>query len=300
MRLFRLALVVVSAFALLGAASAGADNEQVFPDSLGEGGGDVTVPDIIDTTVKNDNTGLISIAIRFANVPSFTRDALVDVLIDSDSNSSTGDPELGGTDYAIELLLGEANLFKWDGTALTRRAGDPPATTLRYAWVNNVLTITISAGELGNTKKFGFAEIVLTGLIIDDVTGDIDFTKAKADSSPGGGAGFFSYEVKIAPAKLVAKKVTTTPSAPKAGGSFTVRLTATRSDTGAAIVNGTVDCAARAGTRAMPPKSEKFVAGAATCVFKVPARTKGKRIRGTIKITFEGKTLTRTFTATVR
>jgi hypothetical protein len=50
----------------------------------------------------------------------------------------------------------------------------------------------------------------------------------------------------------------------------------------------------------MPPKSVKFVAGAATCVFKVPAGTKGKRIRGTIKITFEGKTLTRTFTATIR
>ena len=243
---------------------------------------------------------MLTIAIRLANVPNFTRDALVEILVDADNNPSTGDPDLLGTDYAIELFLGEANLFKWDGTALTRRQGDPPATTLRYSWVNGVVTINISAAELGNTKKLKFALDVITGLVVDDVTGDIDGTNAKADGTPGGGAGFFAYDVKTVPAKLVAKSVTTTPASPKAGKTFTVRMAATRSDTGATIVNGTVDCTARAGTKTLKPKSEKFVGGQATCVFQAPATSKGKTIRGTIKITFEGKTLTRPFSAKVR
>ena len=154
---------------------------------MGEGAGDPLVPDIVDTTVSNDNAGMLTIAIKLANIPSFTRDALVELLVDTDNNPSTGDPDLLGTDYAVELFLGEANLFKWDGTALTRRAGDPPATSLRYSWVNGVITIKISAAELGNTKKLGFALEVITGLVVDDVTGDIDGTKAKADVSPGGG-----------------------------------------------------------------------------------------------------------------
>ncbi len=300
MRALRPVLLLAVLAALVFALPGGAANKVVYPDSVGEGAGDPLVPDIIDTTVSNDDTGMLAIAIKFANVPAFTRDALVEILVDADNNPSTGDPDLLGTDYAIELLLGEANLFKWDGTGLTRRAGDPPATTLRYSWVNGVLTINISAAELGNTKKLNFAEVVLTGLVIDDITGDIDDTNAKADASPGGGAGFFAYEIKVAPAKLVQKSLTLTPASPKAGKTFAVRMAATRSDTGATIVNGEVDCAARAGTKALKPKSEKFVGGQATCVFQAPANSKGKTIRGTIKITFEGRTLTRPFTAKVK
>ncbi len=300
MRALRPVLLLAALAALVFALPGGAANKVVYPDSVGEGAGDPLVPDIVDTTVSNDDAGMLTIAIKLANIPSFTRDALVELLVDTDNNPSTGDPDLLGTDYAVELFLGEANLFKWDGTALTRRAGDPPATSLVYTWVNGVITIKISAAELGNTKKLGFALEVITGLVVDDVTGDIDATKAKADVSPGGGSGFFAYDVKIAPAKLVAKTVTTTPASPKAGKTFAVRMAATRSDTGATIVNGEVDCAAKAGTRTLKPKSEKFVGGQATCVFQAPANAKGKTIRGTIKITFEGRTLTRPFTAKVR
>jgi len=300
MRALRPVLLLAVFAALVFAVPGGAANKVVYPDSVGEGAGDPLVPDIVDTTVSNDDAGMLTIAIRLANVPNFTRDALVEILVDADNNPSTGDPDLLGTDYAIELFLGEANLFKWDGTALTRRQGDPPATTLRYSWINGVVTINISAAELGNTKKLKFALDVITGLVVDDVTGDIDGTNAKADGTPGGGAGFFAYDVKTVPAKLVAKSVTTTPASPKAGKTFTVRMAATRSDTGATIVNGTVDCTARAGTKTLKPKSEKFVGGQATCVFQAPGTSKGKTIRGTIKITFEGKTLTRPFSAKVR
>ena len=46
--------------------------------------------------------------------------------------------------------------------------------------------------------------------------------------------------------------------------------------------------------------SARFVAGQAVCVFSVPSASAGKTIRGTIKVTFEGKSLTRPFSAKVR
>ena len=106
--------------------------------------------------------------------------------------------------------------------------------------------------------------------------------------------------MKVAPARVVFKSLKTAPTSPKAGKTFTVRMAATRSDTGAAIVNGRVDCVARAGARSVQPKSERFVGGQAVCVFTVPANASGKTLRGTITIVFEGKRLARPFSAKIR
>ena len=94
-----------------------------------------------------------------------------------------------------------------------------------------------------------FAVLVITGLLIDDVTGAIDDTNAKSDVAPAGGSGFWRYDVKVAPARIVFRSLTMAPKTPKAGKTFTVRMAATRSDTDAAIVNGQVDCTAKAGAR---------------------------------------------------
>jgi hypothetical protein len=96
----------------------------------------------------------------------------------------------------MELFLGEVALFKWDGTGFTRRVGDPPATSLIYQYANGV-TFKISAAELGNTKKLGFAVIALSGIIVDEATGNVDFSTAVGDAAPPS-AGLYSYEVKLA------------------------------------------------------------------------------------------------------
>jgi hypothetical protein len=287
-----LGLIVV---ALCAAVPGGAANTATFQDSTGE---DPAAPDITTIVVSNDDAGMLTFKVNIPNRPQLTRDILVDMFVDTDNSAATGDPEALGADYAIELFAGEVALFKWDGTAFTRRVGDPPATSLIFQWQDGV-TFKISAAELGNTKRLGFAIAVISGLIVDDVTGDIDGTNAKVDTAPAPGAGLFVYDVKLAPARLVFKSMTTSPTRPKAGKAYTVRLSATRSDTGAAIANGQVDCAARVGTKALQPKSEKFVARQAVCVFQLPANAKGKTIRGTITIIFEGKKLTRPFTAKI-
>ena len=296
MRPLRTTLGLGLVAALLAVVPAGAANSVPYQDSTGE---DPAAPDITTVVVSNDDTGMITIRVNIPNRPQLTRDMALDMFVDADANPATGDTQTLGADYVIELFLGEVSLFKWDGTNFTRRPGDPPATSLIYSWSGGV-TIKISAAELGNTKKFGFDVLVVSGLVIDDVTGNIDNTNAKSDVAPAFSAGFYTYEVKIAPARLVLKSLTKAPATPKAGKTFTVRMAATRSDTGAAIVNGQVDCAAKAGTKSVQPKSEKFVGGQAVCVFTVPAGTQGKTLRGTITIVFEGKKLARPFSAKIR
>jgi hypothetical protein len=297
MRTLRYVLLIAFVLAMCAAVPAGASNTATYQDSTGEGGADPAVPDITTIVVSNDDAAMITFQVNIPNRPQLTRDMALDLEVDTDNNPATGDQF--GVDYVIEIILGEVHLYKWDGTNFTRRVGDPPATSLIYAWSNGA-TIKISATELGNTKKFGFDAIVVSGLVIDDVTGNIDATNAKGDIAPAAGAGLYRYEVKVAPAKLIAKSLTQTPNPPKAGKNFTVRLTATRSDTGAAIVNGEVDCAAKVGGKTLKPKSEKFVGKQAVCVFKIPADAAGKTIRGTIKIVFEGKKLTRPFSGKIK
>jgi hypothetical protein len=275
---------------------AGAANTVTYQDSTGE---NPAAPDITTIVVSNDDAGMVTFKINIPNRAQLTRDILVAVFLDTDANSATGHPDFLGADYAIELFQGEVVLFKWDGTGLTGRAGDPPATSLIYQWSSGV-SIKISAAELGNTKKFRFGVVALSGIVFNETTGEPDFASAVSDAAPAATAGFYSYDVKVAPARLVFKSLKTAPASPKAGKTFTVRMAATRSDTGAAIVNGRVDCTARAGARGVQPKSERFVGGQAVCVFTVPANASGKTLRGTITVVFEGKRLARPFSAKIR
>ncbi len=295
MRALRPVLGLVVVVLLFAVTPAGAANSVTYQDSTGE---DPTGPDITTVVVSNDDTGKLTFRVNIPNRPQYATDIAIDIFVNTDDNATTGSAELLGADYVIELFRGEVSLFRWDGTTFTRRPGDPPATSLIYSWSGGV-TVTISAKELGNTKKFGFGVLAITGLVIDDVTGDIDDTNAKSDVAPPFSAGFYQYDVKLAPVRVVFKSLSTAPVKPKAGKTFTVRMAATRSDTGAPIVNGQVDCVARAGTKNVAPKSERFAAGRATCVFTVPAGTTGKTLRGTITMIFEGKRLTRPFSGKI-
>lgn len=295
--------IAVAAFALptiasgaLSTQAAPATNSASFQDSTGE---DPEAPDITTITVSNDDTGMITFRINIPNRPALGQDMLFEIWVDSDANASTGDPQLAGVDYVMQLVRGEINLFKWDGTDFTRRFGDPSAVTLSQSYQAG-LTVKISASELGNTKKFNFFVIAIGGLVVDPVTGEIDGANAHGDAAPGGGAGLYPYEVKITPATLVAKKLTASPAKPAAGKPFTLRLVAARSDTGAVVQNGRVTCAAKAGNKALKAQVARVVGGAATCTWAIPAGTSGKTFRGTVSVSFEGLKASQSYVAKVR
>ncbi|MBM2822374.1 MAG: hypothetical protein HW413_1120 [Thermoleophilia bacterium] len=269
-------------------------NSTSYQDSSGE---NPAAPDITTLVVSNTDAGVISFKINIPNRPQLTQDMLIALEVDTDNNPATGSPD--GTDYAIELFFGEVALFRWDGTNFTRRAGDPPATSLIFAYQGGV-TITISAAELGNTKGFRFNAVAISGVIIDPVTGDLDFTNAVADSAPAFGAGLYSYEVKITPPTLVVKKLAPTPAKPTAGRAFTLRLVAARSDTGAVVQNGRVTCVGRLGSARLKAQVQRVVGGAATCTWNIPVTAKGKTFRGSVAVVFEGLKASQGYASKVR
>lgn len=288
--------VASGAFSTQQAPAATAANSTTYQDSTGE---NAAAPDITTLTVSNSDAGVISFRVAIPNRQQFTQDMLLLLFVDSDANPQTGDPTELGADYVIEIFGGEAALFRWDGTNFTRRAGDPPATSLIFGYMGGV-TITISAAELGNTKKFGFSFIAVSGITIDPNTSDLDFTNAVADIAPAANAGLYQYEVKITPPTLVVRSLKPTPARPVAGRPFTLRLVAARSDTNAVVQNGRVTCVGRIGSARLRAQVQRVQGGAAVCTWNIPLGAKGKQFRGSVTVAFEGLRAAQSYSARVR
>jgi hypothetical protein len=274
------------------APAASSANRTTFEDSRAEM---PNAPDITNVVVTNNDAGRITITIN--GLPRLVEGMLVGIDIDSDNNPATGsqDPLSLGADYAIELLPGNANLFRWDGTGFTRRSNDPPQSTLVFS--GTTLSVSINAAELGNTTRFNFGVVVVTGIITDS-QGNPDFTNAQFDAAPDIGHGFWNYTVRVAPLRLQARSFSLSPRPPRAGSALTARMVAARSDTGAVVTGGRVVCNATVGGRRIAGAG-RFVGREARCTWRVPGSARGARIRGSIAVVFEGRRVTRSFSATV-
>jgi hypothetical protein len=272
-----------------GSTAASTANRQTFEDSRAEL---PNAPDITSVTVSNNDAGRITFAI--GGIQRLVEGMLVGIDIDADNNPATGSQdELNrGADYAIELVQGNANLFRWDGTSFTRRSNDPPQSTLVF----QETTISINAAELGNTTRFNFGIVVITGIRTDQ-SGNPDFSNAQFDAAPDIGHGFWNYTVRVAPLRLLARSFSITRPA-RAGRALTARLVATRSDTGAVVSGGRVVCRATVGGRRISGRG-RFVGGEARCVWRIPSNARGQRISGSIAVVFEGRRVSRSFSAPI-
>jgi len=267
-----------------------AENTATFTDSSGDTKG----ADIQTIVVSNDDSGLITFRVNVPNRPQFgLNDMLMLMFVDTDNNQSTGDPQSFGADYALQLIGGQIVLFKWDGTTFSLAANQ---STLSYSWSGGA-TVKINASDLGNTRHINFDVIVLSELVIDPTTGAIDDTNANADVAPT--VGLYPYDVKLTPPTLVVKKFTHKPTSATAGKTFSLLLTAARSDTGAVLQGGRVTCVGRAGSTKLTATVHRVTGGAAVCTFKIPASAKGKTFRGTDTIVFEGLKATRSFSGKI-
>jgi hypothetical protein len=278
------------------APAAVAANSTTYQDSTGE---NAAAPDITNLVVSNNDAGVIQFRVNVPNRPTFGQDMLILLFVDADANAATGDADLLGADYAIQLIGGEAALFRWDGTDFTRTPGNPPATSLLFSYQGGA-TVTISAAELGNTRRLGFATIVVSGIVINNETGDLDFTNAVSDAAPAAGAGLYQYQVIVARPTLLVRRVTRTPRAPQAGRPFTLRMTAARSDTGAVIRNGRVTCQGRAGSARLRATTARVQGGQVTCTWRIPANARGRTFRASVSVVFEGLRASRSFSARIR
>jgi hypothetical protein len=284
------AVVAVPTSALAKNATANA-NSQTFTDSTGE---DPNGPDITSIVVSNDDAGLVTFKINISNRPALTADMFLSLVIDTDQQASTGDPQASGADYLIELDPGSVNLYKWNGTDYTTA---PSQTSVTYTYDSTGATIRASAAELGTTKAFNFFALAFSG-VKTDASGNADFTNAHADGAPDSGHGSFSYQV-LTKLVLSVQAFTTSPKPAKAGKAFVANLAASENDTSGPVQAGTVACSATVGGKHVSATAHRVANGIATCSWSLPRTAKGKTLHGTVSLTVKGTTVVRSFTAKV-
>jgi hypothetical protein len=285
------AVLVMLPAAALGGFSRPASNSTTFPDSAGE---DANAPDVTSIVVSNDDAGNITFQINISNRPALTADMFMLMFLDTDRNAATGDPQSLGADYAIDLVSGSVDLFKWNGSAFEPAPSQP---TLTYSYAAAGATIRVGAADLGNTQGFKFGTVVGSGFVTD-AAGNPDLTNVHRDFAPDPGHGFFTYQV-LTKLILSVTAYTTAPKPAHAGKPFSATLAANENDLAGPVKSGTVTCAATIAFRRISAVTHLLTNGVASCVWRIPAAAKGKVLRGTITLTVRGVKVKRSFSSAI-
>jgi hypothetical protein len=262
--------------------------QATFPDP---GNDEDAAPDLTDLRVTDAKNGWIRFAVSTPNYAMLPDEAVLQLLIDSDDRVGNRDAD-ADAELQISFVDGEAVLERWDRDA-NDWAPDEAPTRVRARNSGNVATIEIHRSELGNAPRMGFS---LTSAAVD-VEGQAVLA---VDIAPAAVGDFFRYTFanKLA-LNLVATRLSATPSRPRAGKPFVVNLAVRRSDTNRAIASGNASC--KSTLDGKPLRGKGSVArGAGHCSFAIPSSAAGSRLRGTITVRVDGKSVTAGFAYVVR
>jgi hypothetical protein len=284
-RRFLLLTILAAACVLASAASATTDISAPpvnFTDPIGDNG---TAPDIASIGVTNDDHGLYTFTIGLG--APYPDAGLVDLIFDTDQNTATGDPNFGA-----EFLFGDdhsAHQFEIDTWSASANDFVQAADTTASVTISSdlkTITFSVNKSELGNVDKFNF--IVLTA--------DSSSTANNAFDVAPSGTAWFTYQ------RQTVFTLTTTGShngAAKAGRTWSVGLTATRSDTNAPVGSeASISCQGTSNGKKLAVAGSTFdSSGAAVCTFKVPKTPKKQVLKATVTITDSGQTASQSFSA---
>ena len=265
-------LFLATGLLALGAAQI-AKADASYTDPAGDSG---TAPDVTAVTAANDPANNLTFTVR-TNHPALLPDAALFLVFDIDQNPQTGS---SGVESFFVISSDGWQFVKWNGSQFA----PANAASANASYANGVATFKISKADLGAPDKFSF----WVESYQFDATGNV----VGQDAAPDGTA---VYEYTIAkPLTLRAGTTTTVPARPRAGKAFAVRARITRGDTGGPLASGTVTCTVSVGT-ARIRASGRVSGGVAVCNMTIPKKAKGKFVRGTMKVTFQGVSTTKTF-----
>jgi hypothetical protein len=264
----------------------------VFRDAAGE---NAAGPDVTTVRVSSDGTAL-TLAVAAPSTPAFTGDMRLRIWLDADDDRRTGlaVEEPSGRDHFLLVdptlfPASEARLYRC-GTNTCSTLGTPSPYPFAYA---SGTTITLDAAALGlrRIERVAFSVVLTQGIAYDPVTG-YDFTNARIDTAPNEGEWTFDARA------LRATSFRAGPSRPRAGRPFTLSLATIRTATGAAPAGAKATCSMSVGHKPVPGTA-RVVRRTARCSFAVPAGTRGKRFRATIRVRAAGASVARTISGRV-
>jgi hypothetical protein len=286
MRRLPLALALAAALLLVVSTSASARPLDIKPISFTDQVGDAgTAPDVSTVSVTNDVNGTYTIDVTFAT--PLTPTSFVDLFLDTDLNALTGDPQSAGADFAIEddESTQSFGFYKWNGTT--------------FVFISSAAVHVRSSQDLkGLEFQVGTPDIgAVTGFNFFVESADADGSAGHYDDAPSGTAVWqYKLQQQVTLSFLAAKA-----TAVRAGGTWVLALAAKRSDTGATLgAEGTIVCKATSGSAHLVLVTHAFISAsgssAAVCAFKVPKKLKHKLLHGTMTVSYEGSSVTHSFT----
>lgn len=240
-----------------------------------------TAPDICQMNlVTNDNLA-ITIGLHIHDRPDFSVDDAYSIYFDTDSNAGTGaGTESGapaGTEYAIDIAKDASSLRRWSGSSFEPVTPQAPIIT---EWLDGYgPVLQIGRTDLGDTQAFSLVFVTTNGV--------------DRDLAPD--AGMWSY--KLSPLALTPGRIAV--GSARAGKPLVARMEVERSDFGIALWEGKITCTARVGGKALAGRGS-FARELVGCTWRVPTNARGKRLGGTVMVTFQGVTAKRSFSVRVR
>ena len=281
----RLALAVTTAV-VAGFVAAGGAPAATYPTAtFGDAGGDaVTGPDITGVTVSADAVGNLTFRVAIANRPTLGTPLDVFIRLDTDRNSTTG--KYGG-ELNLAGSFGSSSggiwLDRWDGSAWVDAGGAPAGG----GYANGVATFTLRAADLGATT-FGFWVGATDNWDDDD----------NWDAAPDNGEWSYAVvaETPTVPLSLRLDRWTTLPTRGPAVAlrQFVTAMGVVRTDTGA-VVRGSITCRATLAGKPLVGKAFYTPGGTANCNWLIPKTAKGKALRGSMTVVWQGRRVARTF-----
>jgi hypothetical protein len=240
----------------------------------------VSAPDICAANlVTNDNVWM-TIGTHIHDRTEFDGLDAYRIYVDRDADAATGAPPEAGPLPGADLVIGVADptstLSAWDGVAFTAVSPQPEILS---GWADGYgPVLRISRAALGSPSTLRL--VMSTGNGTDH------------DLAPDFGS--WSYVVtplRLAPGRLVTSRA-------RAGAPLAAALEVTRSDFDIPLDEGRIACRANVAGRTIVGRG-RFADELVTCVWRVPRGTTGKRISGSVAVTFQGVTAKRAFSMRV-
>ena len=296
-----LTITAASLLAVVAASASGASGAArgaTFTDPSGDVQG--AAADITSVVVGDEPvSGTITLSVTaagYAAVPDGTK--FVYVYLNTDKNPLTGASGPGGAEVVLAAAhdAGDSGwaVLRWDGSQFVLV---PQTATLGFTRSGDTLTWTFNKSDVGGSSGFTF--------IVTSVLLDASDNLVGRDFAPDEGS--WTYDLSsppppapvkpAAPVKPLIGAPSAGPAKPVAGKSMTVVFPVSRSDTGAALVEGTMICdPSVAGT--VVRHTERFADGKARLSFVVPKSAKGRQLK--VKVTIKLGTQSATRIATYR
>jgi hypothetical protein len=255
-------------FVLAASGSTHAASSASFVDPSG-----VSITDSVDITtvsVSSDDSGNVHFQISTPNSASQANGGGLEVDIDSDLN--------GTTDYLVDYPAGA-------GTPLLYKCS-PGATTCQN-WTAPSFHGSYSNGPIFDVNRIviGAQDVTRIQFKVYTLYNDPNYYYDRAPDT-----GWYVYDIgpSITTVTVDPTSVTPSPSRPQAGQNFTVSFNA-KSNSGAPLPSGTVDCAASVGGTSLTG-SGSFSSGTGSCTWQIPGNAGGKQFVAHGTVSYPGAT----------